>query len=57
MTVLHYTHEHYAGLGKTDRPRKKLHAKGAASLLDFELLEAFICSGNTEADLFNIVRD
>lgn len=40
-----------------DRPREKLQAKGAASLSDFELLQALIGSGNAQADVSKIARD
>lgn len=40
-----------------DRPREKLQAKGAASLSDFELLQALIGSGNAQADVTKIARD
>lgn len=39
------------------RPREKLHKKGAASLSDFELLQALIGSGNAQADVTKIARD
>lgn len=42
---------------KSDRPREKLQAKGAASLSDFELLQALIGSGNAQADVSKIARD
>lgn len=37
-----------------DRPREKLQARGAASLSDFELLQALIGSGNKQADVGKI---
>lgn len=40
-----------------DRPREKLQAKGAASLSDFELLQALIGSGNKYADVNKIAKD
>ena len=42
---------------KSDRPREKLQAKGAAALSDFELLQALIGSGNAQADVSKIARD
>lgn len=42
---------------KSDRPREKLQAKGAAALSDFELLQALIGSGNAQADVSTIARD
>lgn len=39
------------------RPREKLHKKGAASLSDFELLQALIGSGNAQADVTSIARE
>lgn len=42
---------------KADRPREKLAHKGAASLSDFELLQALIGSGNAQADVSKIARD
>lgn len=43
-------------LPKADRPREKLKAKGAASLSDFELLQALIGSGNKQADVSIIAK-
>ncbi len=40
-----------------DRPREKLQAKGAASLSDFELLQALIGSGNKQASVTKIAKD
>jgi DNA repair protein RadC len=40
-----------------DRPREKLQAKGAASLSDFELLQALIGSGNKQADVGKIAQN
>ena len=42
---------------KLDRPREKLHAKGASALSDFELLQALIGSGNAQADVSKIARE
>lgn len=42
---------------KDERPREKLHAKGAAALSDLELLMAVIGSGNAQADVTKIARD
>lgn len=42
---------------KSDRPREKLQAKGAAALSDFELLQALIGSGNAQVDVSKIARD
>lgn len=42
---------------KSDRPREKLQSRGAASLSDFELLQALIGSGNAQADVSKIARD
>jgi len=39
------------------RPREKLQAKGAASLSDFELLQAVIGSGGAQADVSKISRE
>jgi DNA repair protein RadC len=44
-------------ISKIDRPREKLQVKGAASLSDFELLQALIGSGNAQADVSKIARD
>lgn len=41
---------------KSDRPREKLQAKGAAALSDYELLMAIIGSGNAQADVTKIAR-
>lgn len=43
-------------MAKSDRPREKLQAKGAASLSDFELLQALIGSGNKQADVSIIAK-
>lgn len=40
-----------------DRPREKLQTKGAASLSDFELLQALIGSGNKYTDVSKIAKD
>lgn len=40
-----------------DRPREKLQARGAASLSDFELLQALIGSGNKQADVSKIAKN
>ncbi len=40
-----------------DRPREKILAKGAASLSDFELLQALIGSGNKHADVGKIAKN
>lgn len=40
-----------------DRPREKLQARGAASLSDFELLQALIGSGNKQADVGKIANN
>jgi len=40
-----------------DRPREKLAAKGPASLSDFELLQAMIGSGNSQADVSTIAKN
>jgi len=40
-----------------DRPREKLQTRGAASLSDFELLQALIGSGNKQADVGKIAND
>lgn len=40
-----------------DRPREKLQAKGAASLSDFELLQALIGSGNKQANVSKIAQN
>jgi len=37
-----------------DRPREKLLKKGAQALLDFELLQALIGSGNKQANVSKI---
>lgn len=44
-------------INKSDRPREKLQAKGAAALSDFELLQALIGSGNKQADVGKIAKD
>ena len=44
-------------LHKNDRPREKLQIKGAASLSDFELLQALIGSGNKQADVSMIAKN
>lgn len=41
---------------KNDRPREKLQAKGAASLSDFELLQALIGSGNAQVGVSKIAE-
>lgn len=41
---------------KDDRPREKLKKKGSAALSDFELLQALIGSGNSQADVYTIAR-
>lgn len=43
-------------IAKSDRPREKLHAKGAVALSDFELLQALIGSGNKQADVSVIAK-
>lgn len=40
-----------------DRPREKLQTRGAASLSDFELLQALIGSGNKQADVGKIANN
>jgi len=42
---------------KADRPREKLHVKGAGALSDYELLMAIIGSGTAQADVTKIARD
>jgi DNA repair protein RadC len=41
---------------KNDRPREKLKTKGQAALSDFELLQALIGSGNSQADVSAIAK-
>jgi len=42
---------------KNDRPREKLHHKGAPALSDYELLMAIIGSGTAQADVTKIARE
>lgn len=44
-------------LDQRDRPREKLHTKGAAALSDFELLQALIGSGNKQVDVSKIAKE
>lgn len=44
-------------LRNDERPREKLHLKGAASLSDLELLQALIGSGNRQVDVSKIAKD